>query len=368
MEFPRLFRKAAQREDIQHEEVQGEALDYSRAMRAISVVRKWIKPEAAESRLAREECRWYRKGLDPADTSGRFASQRLRSPFFVPVIKPTFQVSRRDRFFAIGSCFARGIESALKGRGFQVESAARDFDQFETRDDLAITALGFTNKYTTHSILNEIKWALDPEASFPEASIIELDDGICVDPHINPTLKPVDRVRTLERHGLMTEVVRRLRDCRVVFLTPGLVEVWYDKKAGVYLNAKPPVGNSKIEKDRYQLMMTGYMENLENLESIYELLTKYGHPDLHIIVTTSPVPLMATFTDQDVVLANTYSKSTLRAVTQDWASAHPNIDYFPSYEIVMNSGREVAWLDDMRHVTGPLTNHIMKLFVKSYVR
>jgi GSCFA family len=41
----------------------------------------------------------------------------------------------------------------------------------------------------------------------------------------------------------------------------------------------------------------------------------------------------------DIVVANTWAKSLLRAVAQEWAQAHNNIDYFPSYEIVKNSDR-----------------------------
>jgi len=43
---------------------------------------------------------------------------------------------------------------------------------------------------------------------------------------------------------------------------------------------------------------------------------------------------MNTFSTMDIVVANTWAKSLLRAVAQEWAAAHSNVDYFPSYEIV----------------------------------
>jgi len=55
----------------------------------------------------------------------------------------------------------------------------------------------------------------------------------------------------------------------------------------------------------------------------------------------------------DVVVANTYAKSLLRAVAQEWTSAHDNVHYFPSYEIVQNSDRAATWEPDLRHVKGP---------------
>jgi hypothetical protein len=54
----------------------------------------------------------------------------------------------------------------------------------------------------------------------------------------------------------------------------------------------------------------------------------------------------------DIVVANTWAKSLLRAVAQEWALAHNNLDYFPSYEIVQNSDRAAAWERNLRHVRG----------------
>jgi hypothetical protein len=76
---------------------------------------------------------------------------------------------------------------------------------------------------------------------------------------------------------------------------------------------------------------------------------------------------MATFSKMDVVVANTYGKSLLRTVAQEWAAAHENVDYFPSYEIVQNSNREATWETDLRHITGAGVQHIMDLFVRKYI-
>jgi hypothetical protein len=314
-----------------------------------------------------EYTRWSKAGTDPRDPQGPYACQRLRQPRFSAMVEPSFRIDRRDRLFAIGSCFARGIESALKSRGFQVESAATDFDRFATVAGQKVTALGFTNKYTTYSMLNELSWALDPAARFPEASLVDLDEKRCIDPHINPTLPVTDRAGTLERRHIIQAVNARIRECRVVFMTLGLVEVWYDRLAEVHLNTTPNGEMRQLDPKRYEFKVSNYVENLENLEKLHALLQRLGHPELQIVVTTSPVPLQATFTDQDIVVANTYSKSTLRAVAQDFAAAHPNVQYFPSYEIVMNSQRDMAWEDDLRHVRGAMTQHVMDLFVRNFV-
>ena len=57
----------------------------------------------------------------------------------------------------------------------------------------------------------------------------------------------------------------------------------------------------------------------------------------------------------------------LRAVAQEWSSLHKNVDYFPSYEIVQNSERDLTWIEDLRHVRGQAVGHIMNLFLQHYL-
>ena len=106
---------------------------------------------------------------------------------------------------------------------------------------------------------------------------------------------------------------------------------------------------------------------MANLEAVYALLNPVWTPHVHIVVTVSPVPLMNTFSSMDIVVANTWAKSLLKAVAQEWAQAHNNVDYFPSYEIVQNSDRTAVWERDLRHVRGAGAQHIMELFLRSYL-
>jgi hypothetical protein len=107
---------------------------------------------------------------------------------------------------------------------------------------------------------------------------------------------------------------------------------------------------------------------MDALDRIHRLLSEHGHPQLEILVTVSPVPLDATFTGADVVTANSYSKSVLRAAASEWSQNHRNISYFPSYEIVMNSARDRAWFMDGRHVRHDMVAHVMEVFADAYAR
>jgi len=309
---------------------------------------------------------WYKDGADPDDITGRYAFQRLRQTCFIPQVLPKFKLRRDDKFYAIGSCFARGLENVLAAQNVVVESAAPEFAQLQPANK-ETSGLGFTNKYNTYSILNELRWALDPNAEFPRDSIVPLTRTTWYDPHTNPTLEFVGFEETLERRSLIQTITKRVRNCRAVIVTLGLAEVWRDVKADVFVNRTPIPSLFKTEPDRYEFRLSSFAENLTNLETIHTLLSRYAHPDVHIIVTVSPVPLMNTFSTMDIVVANTWAKSLLRAVAQEWAMTHPNIDYFPSYEIVQNSDRAAVWETDLRHVTGPSVQHIMELFLRKYM-
>ena len=322
----------------------------------------------ARANLGHNPCgRWHEKHASADDSNGKLAFQRLRQPFFTPCIEPGFKLERDDKIFAIGSCFARGIEQALIARKMEVLSAAPEFASLETVNK-DVTGLGFTNKYNTYSIYNELHWALDPQAQFPSASIVDLGNGFVVDPHINPTLPLAGARETWRRRELIQMVNRRAAQCRVIFVTLGLVEVWRDIETDTFLNSTPFFNLLELYPERYEVHVTDFAQNVSNLERIHELLSRFGHPGVQIIVTVSPVPLMATFAGHDVVLANTYSKSLLRAVAQHWSAIHDNVHYFPSYEIVMNSDRAKTWEDDLRHVKPAAVKHIMDVFVRCYLR
>ncbi len=310
--------------------------------------------------------RWHKAGALANETGGKLAFQRLSRSPFTPFIAPKFKIQRDDKLFAIGSCFARGIEAALLARKMDVLSAAPEFASFQPASKLT-TALGYTNKYNTYSIYNELRWALEPKATFPADSVVDVGDGLYYDPHTNPALELTNLDETLRRRSIVREVNARTRQCRVVIITLGLVEVWRDVVADTFINTTPIPEAFRHHPNRYEFRVTSFSDNLDNLEKIHALLMAFGHQQLQIIVTVSPVPLMATFSEEDVVVANTYSKSLLRTAAQEWAFAHDNVHYFPSYEIVQNSERSTTWLEDLRHVQGKTVHHIMDFFLRYYI-
>lgn len=295
----------------------------------------------------------------------KYAFNRLKNNLYEPYLETSFSFSKDDNFFTVGSCFARGLEKSLIQDGLNVLSVTNCFDKNNTID--GTTAMGFMNKYNTFSILNEFDWALNNKFLNGE-NFIEIDTDLFFDTNTNPTLPISDYKTTIERRRKINSLFNQVKDSRIITITLGLIEAWYDNELKQYLNVTPHGRLFKKYPNRFEFRITSFEENMRNLDEIYDLLSIHCPKDFHIVITVSPVPLQNTFSGRDIVVANTFSKSLLRTIADTWAYKHTNVSYFPSYEIVMNSNQNLVWEDDRRHVKGLVTQYIMEIFKKHYFK
>ena len=151
-----------------------------------------------------------------------------------------------------------------------------------------------------------------------------------------------------------------------MILTLGLVEVWEDRRSGRFLNAAPSLASARREPDRYQLHILDAQANTAALEGIRARL-KAMNPTVKLVITVSPVPMTETFSGRDVLAANTYSKSVLRAAAETFANAHDDADYFPSYDMIASSPRATAYASDCVHVTDAVVGQIVQIFLREYL-
>ena len=92
------------------------------------------------------------------------------------------------------------------------------------------------------------------------------------------------------------------------------------------------------------------------------------NPELKIILTVSPVPLVATYEPRHVLSSTSASKGILRALGDEVERDFKNVYYFPSYEIITcpaHAGRYYA--DDLREVTPLGVNHVMRMFCRHFL-
>ncbi|MEA3445689.1 MAG: GSCFA domain-containing protein [Bacteroidota bacterium] len=306
----------------------------------------------------------YNKWCSTGKPDPSLASNRLLNDIYEPVIIPEFKFLRSDKVFTIGSCFARGLENALSADKIEVLSITDIFDKYPLLKE-GSTRQGYMNKYNVYSIYYELLWAFE-NLNLDGKYFVEMTDNVFVDLHTNHTLVPSDFERTLEKRKNLRTLFLKIKDCRLLTITLGLTETWYDTENGVYLNMTPhPIILNKFP-GRFELRILNYEENFSILEKIFKLLNK--HCDgLDIVITVSPVPMQTTFTNKDVIIANMTTKSTLRTVADAWANIHSNVHYFPGYEIAMLSNQQIIWNKDRRHLKGALAQYIMEVYKKNYL-
>lgn len=278
-------------------------------------------------------------------------------------LRPTFRFSLQDRILTLGSCFAREIETRLSELGFDVPMVCANIPAEEPRTTLQNDLL---IKFTIQSIENELKWAAGEAPPPPEKLFLELGDGVWHDPQLivaAPAL-PMDRARA--RRALVQEAIGQFASCRVVIITLGLAEAWFDEDASLYLNTAPPGPALSRYPGRFRLDVLSYEDILESLERIWDLFARRGAPDVRMLITVSPVPFKATFSGEDAITANSYSKAVQRAACQAFVARHEGVDYFPSYEIVTMTARELAYERDNIHVAPTVVRYITDNVLRAY--
>lgn len=286
---------------------------------------------------------------------------RFAQPVFRIAHRPKFAIAADQRFFCIGSCFARNIEEHLIYNGLRVLSRRIRIPAAEWLG----RSNGIVNKVTTASMLNEFQWLQQPPAV--SSQWFAEQAGGWLDLSLSSGARPVTLARAIERRSYLTQdYFRRMQEADILVLTLGLDEVWFDARTGQSLNAAPPASAVGADPGRYHLEVTGYEQNLAALESIHRLATSM-HGGVRLIVTVSPVALNTSFSGVDVVLATSRAKSMLVTVAQGFAGAHDDVDYFPSYEMVMFSPRDRAFARDGRHVTDGTVQEVVGAFLDSYM-
>ena len=89
---------------------------------------------------------------------------------------------------------------------------------------------------------------------------------------------------------------------------------------------------------------------------------------MRVLLTVSPVPLVATYEPRHVLVSTTYSKSVLRVAAQAALDQLPYVDYFPSYEIISTASTSRNYYrDDLREVTDMGVAHAMRCFTHHFI-
>lgn len=279
-----------------------------------------------------------------------------------PVVEAPFRLAPTDRIATAGSCFAQHISRRLSSAGFNFlrMEPQSDVDQTERYDFSA----RYGNIYTVRQLLQLFRSAFGRFK--PITDVWPAPNGGFCDafrPRIE-TQGFASEVAVRDARKAHLSAVRAMFETLEVFVfTLGLTECWTDRRDGSVFPLAPGVAGGQYDPDIHEFKNFGVAEISEDLNSFISELRQVN-PTARIILTVSPVPLAATYEPKHVLVSNTYSKSVLRVVAEQAQQSHPDVYYFPSYELITGnhtSGRYFG--TDRRSVTEEGVDHVMRLFM-----
>ena len=151
----------------------------------------------------------------------------------------------------------------------------------------------------------------------------------------------------------MQEAVKQgtqaLKDARVVIITFGTAYVFRNKQSGDVV--------ANCHKQPHSLFLREMM-SAEQIAARYISLMQGPLAGKQVIFTVSPVRHLSDGLEQ-----NSLSKATLRVAIDLIQKVCGNVDYFPSYEIVMDELRDYRfYADDMTHPSRMAIDYIWERF------
>lgn len=281
---------------------------------------------------------------------------------------PKYRIGPKMKIATFGSCFAQHFGRALKQRNmnwFDAEPA------IPAISDTLATAYGYrtfsartANIYTTSLLLQWTKWALEHENPPQE---VWHSGNLILDP-FRPRIEPQGFASVSEMRRLRQQTIVAFRKCitdaSVFVFTLGLTESWFNTQQGYEYPMCPGTAGGEFNPDQHRFRNQSFDEVRAALQQSIQLMRDVN-PGLRFLLTVSPVPLTATYSNRHVITATMESKSILRAVAGELSQDNPLIDYFPSYEIINSPAfRSVFFEPNMRSVGARGVEFVMQTFFR----
>ncbi|MBI2698218.1 hypothetical protein BHQ23_20565 [Mycobacterium gordonae] len=158
--------------------------------------------------------------------------------------------------------------------------------------------------------------------------------------------------------------VRRVfEEAKVFIFTLGLTEAWVSRLDGAVFPACPGTIAGTFDEALHGFVNFSVEEVTSDLDAFVTELRTLNR-GVRIILTVSPVPLVATATGKHVLPSSTYSKAVLRVCAEEIVRRHAFVYYFPAFEIVTGPQAPDAYLEaDRRSVTQEAIATVMTAFL-----
>jgi hypothetical protein len=287
-----------------------------------------------------------------------------------PVSKVRFKIGRNDRVATAGSCFAQHISRRLSALGFNyfVAEPGAGLDEGQRKAlNYGVFSARFGNLYTTRQLLQLFQECFDGR-EVAEPVWRRTDDRYVDAPRPQVTPEGYETVRAVhaERKTHLAAVRRMFEDCDVFVFTLGLTETWRSRKDGTVYPVAPGVSGGTFDTARHEFVNLDVLEVMADLDEFLVRL-RGVNPQVRVLLTVSPVPLIATYEDRNVLVATAYSKAVLRVAADMAYRKYDWVDYFPSYEIITgNYNRSAYYEADLRGIDPIGVDHVMRCFLGNY--
>ncbi len=288
-----------------------------------------------------------------------------------PMTEPPFRFGVKDAVVAAGSCFAQHIGRYLKANGynFLVTEPAHPIvsAKAELRLNYGVFSARYGNIYTPRQLVQLFDRAYGRFK--PREDVWRGGDGIVLDP-FRPQIQPggfnSERELRIDRDRHFRAVREAFEKLDVFIFTLGLTEAWRSCEDGAIFPLCPGVAGGVFDDSRHEFVNFDVESIVGDMNAFLARLRNVNQ-DARIILTVSPVPLMATAERRHVLVSTVYSKSVLRVACEILAR-QKGVAYFPAYEIVAGGFACDYFAADRRSVTEAGVAHVMRVFSRYFLR
>lgn len=289
---------------------------------------------------------------------------------FDPVVSTRFAIAPDARVATAGSCFAQHISNRLSRIGFNYfvpEDGSHLPDAERAELNYGVFSCRYGNIYTTRQLLQLFQACFEGRGVAEDAW--RRDDGRYVDalrPQIDPAGFDSPEAVKAERRVHLDHVGRMFRECDVFVFTLGLTECWRSRMDGTVYPLAPGVSGGSYDPARHEFVNLDIHDVLDDLDRFLAGLFSVN-PGVKVVLTVSPVPLIATYEPRNALVATTYSKSVLRVAAEAMYRRHDRVEYFPSYEIITGNYTDSVYYErDYRGINAVGVNHAMGCFLRHF--
>jgi hypothetical protein len=146
--------------------------------------------------------------------------------------------------------------------------------------------------------------------------------------------------------------------------TLGLTECWRAREDGAVFPLCPGVSGGTFDAARHEFLNLDVAAVIDDVEQCLARLATVN-ARARVILTVSPVPLVATAEPRHVLVSTTVSKAILRVACDVITRRHGHVAYFPSYEIITGPSVRGRYFDtDFRSVREAGVRHVMRSFFR----